>query len=800
MKRSLRAIRTQKSCLHTVFSFFLIILAVVLTGVSTVRTILDHYRAELPDVSTLTYYEPSLTTRIFASDGALIGTLYRENRTWTTFDDISPQLRDAILAIEDSRFYEHRGVDPKGVLRAIWSKATGSGGKQGASTITMQLARAMFLSPKQSMDRKLKEVLVAIEIEKSFTKDEIMELYLNQIYLGSGAYGVHAASNLYFGKKPKDLTAAEASLIAGLPQAPSEYSPFVDEKKAKIRQKLVLKRMHSTGKLTKTEYEAAKKEVDSQKFKNRKRKEFTILKVPYFTTYVIKQLYKQFDEEMLYRGGLNIYTTVDLKLQRKGEEIVKRRVAADTKYLNVHQAAFVTVENGTGYIRAMVGGTGWKDKAQFNRAWQAERQPGSSFKTFVYATAVECGYPPTTSIPDSPIDINGWKPKNSDGKFYGPMSMANALRQSRNVVAVRLLQVAGVNRVIQTARKMGITGKLQAVPSLALGAADLTVLEMADAISTFPNGGIRIPATPIKMITDRDGNVVIDHRFPEKKDVLSESTASYMMEMMRGVVTGGTATSAFMPNHEAGGKTGTTDSYRDAWFVGYTRDYTTAVWCGNDDYTKMWRSFGGDLPAGIWKEVMTFALRNTKPSKLPITRPNKVGMLVCTQSKQRVGPHCPNGQTELISPYGITKRSFCPLHGAPAWSPGKAVPKDKDADKDKDKDKSPTDEAAEAAAETAAPVNFDEPGSAPVPTQIEIPIEIPLDNPGDGQPAPVGGPAELPPPPADPVPPAPVELPPPPEPVDLPPPPAPAPEPVVIPIDPAPVPAPAPAQIEPADF
>ena len=766
MKRSLEKIKTRRSCLSTLFWIFLTVLGVGLTGISTVRTILDHYRAELPDVSTLTYYEPSLTTRIFASDGALIGTLYRENRTWTKLDNMSPFLEKAVLAIEDTRFREHHGVDPIGVMRAIISKASSSGDSQGASTITMQLARNLFLSPKQTLDRKLKEVLVAIEIEKSFTKNEILELYLNQIYLGSGAYGVYSASTLYFGKKPKDLTAAEASLIAGLPQAPSEYSPFESESAAKARQKEVLKRMLDVNYLNEADYKKALKEVDGQKFKNRKRKSFTILKVPYFTTFVIKQLYKQFDEEMLFRGGLNIYTTVDLKLQAKGEKVVKEFVARDEYALNVHQAAFVTVENGTGYIRAMVGGTGWKDKAQFNRAWQAERQPGSSFKTFVYSTAIECGYNPSTTVSDSPININGWEPKNSDGKFFGAMSMAHALQQSRNVVAVRLMQFTGPQRVIQTARKMGITGKLNPFYSLALGAADLTVLEMADAISTFPNGGVRIPASPIKMITDRDGNVVIDNRFPDKKDVLSESTASSMMEMMRGVVTGGTATAAFMPNHEAGGKTGTTDSYRDAWFVGYTRDYTTAVWCGNDDYSQMWRSFGGDLPAGIWKAVMTYALRNTKPSKLPITHPSKVGLLMCSDSHQRVGPSCPNTYRELVSRYNIPGQ-FCTLHGAPKYAPSSGTYTDTKTDY-----AAPTDKAAESAAAAPAIPVEPAPNDAPIPTQVEMPTEIPLD------PVPAEAVRNT---DVAPVAPQPVELPPPaPAPVELPP----APEPVVIPVAP----------------
>lgn len=773
MKRSIKKLEIRRGCLGTILWVFLAVLGIALTGASTVRTVLDHYRAELPDVSTLTYYEPSLTTRIYANDGTLIGTLYREARTWTKLEDISPHLEKAVLAIEDTRFYEHRGVDPIGVARALFSKASGGGDSQGASTITMQLARNLFLSPKQSMDRKLKEVLVAIEIEKSFTKREILELYLNQIYFGSGAYGVHSASWIYFGKKPKDLTPAEAALIAGLPQAPSDYSPFEDPQAAKERQKIVLQRMREVGALSQADYDKALKDVDAQKFRYRSVQEFTVLKVPYFTSFVIKQLYKQFDEEMLFRGGLNIYTTVDLKLQEKGEKIVKERIAADAAALNVQQAAFVTVENGTGYIRAMVGGTGWKDKAQFNRAWQAERQPGSSFKTFVYATAIECGYSPSISVPDSPINIQGWQPKNSDGKFYGMMSMASALQQSRNVVSVRLMQLTGPNRVIQLARKMGITGKMNPFYSLALGAADLTILEMADAVSTIPNGGVRVPASPIKLITDRDGNVVLDNRFPEKRDVLSESTASAMMEMMRGVVTGGTGTAAFMPEHEAAGKTGTTDSFRDAWFVGFTKDFTTAVWCGNDDYSQMWNSFGGDVPATIWRQVMTVALRNHKPSKLPITQPSKVGVLMCADSKQRVGPQCPNTYREAFGRFQVPSQ-FCTKHGAPSFAPGSGQASD---NKDSNKP-SPTDSAAKAAAETAAPVPQPDPGVPPEPTLIDLSGGASSGDPLSGEAPPPGPPSDgtfT----GDPPAPAPVELPPPPAPVELPP------APVEVPIAPA---------------
>ncbi|MCA9791880.1 MAG: hypothetical protein KC910_08790, partial [Candidatus Eremiobacteraeota bacterium] len=511
------------------------------------------------------------------------------------------------------------------------------------------------------------------------------------------------------------------------------------------------------------EFRKAVNQVREMKFQTNKRgAEFEVLKVPYFTTFVIKQLYKEFDEDLLYRGGLKIYTTVDLQLQNKAEKIVAEMVKRDEPYLNVHTGALVTVQNGTGFIKAMVGGTKWDDKNQFNRSWQALRQPGSSFKTFVYATAVECGYTPSTVVPDSPVQIGNWSPKNSDHRFMGAITMATALQYSRNVVAVRLMQLTGIQRVIDTAHSMGIQGKLNPFYSLALGAADVSPLEMADAVSTFPNQGVRIPATPIKIIYDKDGNVVMDNRYPKTKEVLSESTASSMMEMMRNVVQAGTGTRAYLENHEAGGKTGTTDSFRDAWFVGYTRDYTTAVWVGNDDFSQMWRSYGGDLPAGIWHEVMKYALRNTKSSKLPITHPVKVGLLVCADSKMRIGPNCPHAIRKLYARNSVPGR-FCTLHGPPTSVPTTAVSSDSKA--------KPTAKPVEKPTTAPQPlnVNFDNPAEIPVPTQVELPTEVPMVPEGGPAPVPAPVPVTAPPPvPVEAPPAAPVELPPPPEPVPVP--------------------------------
>lgn len=769
MSKISRDTRARRGCFAIVFWAVVMVFGAVMFAARTVETILDHYKSGLPDVTTLSHWEPALTTTIYSSDGQLIGTLFKENRTWTKLEDVSPHLVKAVLAIEDSRFYEHRGVDPIGVMRAFKAVLADSD-KQGASTLTMQLARALFLTPKQTYDRKIKEMLLAIEIEKAYTKDEILELYLNQIYLGAGAYGVHAASTLYFDKSAKKLTAAEACLIAGLPQAPTTYSPLVSEEAAKDRQRLVLGRMLQLNYLTQKEHDEALKEIDKMKFKHKQKREFTILKVPYFTTYVIKQLHREFDEDFLYRGGLKIYTTVDLKLQKKAEKLVREMVKKDTQYLNVHTGALVSVQNGTGYIKAMVGGTRWTKKNQFNRAWQAQRQPGSSFKTFVYSAALECGFSPQTVVPDSPLKIGNWEPKNSDHRFMGAITMATALQYSRNVVAVRLMQMVGPERVINLAHSMGIQGELKPFYSLALGATDLSPLEMADAVSTIPNLGIRVPASPIKIIYDKDGNIVRDNRFPKKEDVLSESTAINMMKMMRNVVLAGTAPNAFLKDHEVAGKTGTTDSFRDAWFVGYSKDYTTAVWVGNDDFSKMWRAYGGDLPARIWKEYMQFALKGKKPTKLPIRELNYVSVLMCADTKARIGPKCPRSYRKEVPKWGIP-RNFCRLHGAPqVVKAHKPIQKDDKTEKPKEQPKPPVDN-----------------GEPPIPTAVELPTEVPIVDP-----------IELPPPPPAEYP-DPVDIPPPveipvevaPQPVELPP----APEPVPLPVE---VP-PAPVEIPPSE-
>jgi penicillin-binding protein 1A len=635
------------------------VFAVAIVGFSVVQ----HFSKGLPDVGRLKGYEPSQTTRIYASGGELIATLFKENRTYSKIEEIAPVMCDAIVAVEDSRFRQHIGVDFRGVARAAIYDLQHRGAHQGASTITMQLARNLFLNPTRSFERKIREVLLSLEIEKKFTKDEILELYLNQIYYGSGAYGIASAAQLYFDKKPKDLTVAEASLLAGLPQAPSEFSPFVDEQAAKHRQVLVLGRMRDTGAITMAQYRQAIEETRKFEFHKKRDVSYELLKIPYFTTYALGQLAARYSEELLYRGGLTIHTTVDFKLQKTCEQILAEMIATDGKKLGADTGAIVLIENKTGYIRAMVGGTGWSQESQFNRAWQARRQPGSTFKPVLYAAAVEKGWTPQSTIEDSPLTVNIgrdeiWKPKNSDLTYMGKITLSDALKYSRNVAAVRLGQIVGIPEVIKLAYKMGVTEKLAPHPSLALGSVEVSPLEMATVYTVFPNEGIGVDVVPIKRVVDARQEAVEEHTFANKRDVLGPRTAQALVEMMKGVVDEGTAKNAILRDHDVAGKTGTTDSFRDAWFIGFTAEYTAAVWVGRDDNSQMKKSYGGDLPARIWKRVMMATLEGHKPSKFFLKDPTlqqsadasgtpapdtsrQIVLTVCKDTRLRAQPGCP---------------------------------------------------------------------------------------------------------------------------------------------------------------
>ena len=655
----------RSGCLRLLTALVCLFLGITVSGVTAVVALLNHYAESLPDVSRLRYFEPSETSRIYAADGKLIATLFKENRTFTPFDKISPAFIKAILAVEDSRFYQHRGVDPVGVGRALVSNVLRKD-KQGASTITMQLARNVYLSADQTFERKIKEMLLASQIEKKFTKDEILELYLNQIYFGGGAHGVQAAARTYYNKNASDLTTSEAALIAGLPQAPSEFSPLVSEKAALKRQKLVLGRMHDQGFISIKQLRAALLEARTPTFMTKKKPQFQVLELPYFTTWLIKKLADRYDEDLLYRGGLRIQTTVDPKLQLAAEQTVRSMVQTYGPGLHADCAALVCIENKTGYVRAMAGGLGWSKSSQFNRAWQSRRHPGSSFKPIVYAAAVEAGYSPDSIISDSPYtvrvsDTETWSPKNSDGGYMGAISMRTAIINSRNVVAVKLLMMVGIDQVIDLAYRMGITEKLFPNPSLALGAVDLSPMEMATAYTVFPNNGLRTEISGLKAIFDSAGNPVEDNTYPKQEEVLNEITASAMQDMMTSVVERGTGTMAQLPGYKVAGKTGTTDDYRDAWFVGYTPQYTCAVWVGNDNNARMANSFGGNLPARIWQRFMTIAMTGQPSLPFGTLERGRVSLIICRDSKKRATMNCYHTLRETFAP-GSVPTGFCPLH------------------------------------------------------------------------------------------------------------------------------------------
>ena len=608
---------------------FLAFLALV-AGAVGFAYVYKKYGTNLPDISTLETYRPAETTKILASDGSVISTLYQENRVWASYDKLSPWIVPALLATEDSRYFDHKGVDPIGIARVIFNTAVTGDAREGASTITMQLSRAVFPLGDVDWERKLKELFLAMEIERHYSKEKILELYLNQVYFGGGAYGIHSAAGVYFNKGPGQLTLSEAALIAGLIQAPSRFSPLEHPERAFVRQDEVLGRMKSVGAITQAQFDEAIVEREKMKFGDSSQRAFEVDRFPYFTSYVVSEVSARFSEEDLYRGGLTIVTTLDPALQTRAQEVLAAEVNALGWELNVDSGALVVLENGTGYIKALVGGLGWTPKNQFNRAYQTRRQPGSSFKPATYGTALESGYTPESRINDSAVtyqdgSAEGWSPKNSDGKFLGVITLRQALRGSRNVAAVKLLDAVGVDKVIDLAYRMGIRSAIPANLSIALGAVDASPLEMAEFYSVIANRGTRIAPSAIKVIKDSSGRVLEDHRGSEGRRVLSEQTALALISMLGDVVNSGTGTNAQVSGWPISGKTGTTDESRDAWFCGFSPYYVCTVWVGNDDNTPMYRSYGGDLPATIFRQVMSFALEGKEYKDFPAYTPGTEG-------------------------------------------------------------------------------------------------------------------------------------------------------------------------------
>ncbi|YAI81509.1 MAG: transglycosylase domain-containing protein [cyanobacterium endosymbiont of Rhopalodia sterrenbergii] len=574
----------------------------------------------LPDVRSLNNYAPPETTYIYDIKGRLLSRLHEEaNREVTTLKYMSPELKRAVLAIEDSHFYHHHGVNLTSIGRALWVNYKSGGVVEGASTITMQLVKNIFLSTDRTFNRKLSEAVLSLRVEQVFEKDKILEMYLNNIYWGHNNYGAQTAAESYFNKSASELNLAESALMAGLIQAPETYSPFINYSKSKQRQAMVLDRMRGLGWISAQEAEAAKKEP----LRMGKPTAWQNSKLPYVTDTVMEELKDKFGEEVTLKGGMRIQTSVDYYLQLKAKESVEkgyrnlRRWGISAKDL---QIALVSVDPRTHFIKAIVGGVDY-NKSQLNRVTQSRRQPGSSFKPFVYYAAFASGkFTPDSIVNDNPVSFrdgkNVYSPKNYGGNYRGPMPIRTALIQSRNVPAVIIGSKVGVSKVIEICRRIGIKSPLQAVTSLPLGAGDVTPLEMAGAYATFASNGWYSKPTAIVRITDSLGNVLLDNT-PEPQLVLDPWATANLTTVLQGVITSGTGRAANI-NRPAAGKTGTTDSERNVWFVGYVPQLATAVWVGDDANRALGRGVtGGGNAAPIWRDFMKQAMVNEPVKYFP---------------------------------------------------------------------------------------------------------------------------------------------------------------------------------------
>jgi len=511
-----------------------------------------------------------------------------------TSADLPPHLAQAIVAIEDRRFYQHSGVDLRGILRAGWRNTQAGATREGASTITQQLARLMFLTPERTIRRKVQEAILAVWLESQLKKEEILQRYLNTAYFGAGAYGVDAAARRYFGKKAGELSLSEAAMLAGLVRAPSQLAPTRNFGGAKERQELVLQAMVETRAITSAEADAAR----AQTVKLRTPPE-TPPGSNYFVDMVAGDVRRLLGSSS---GDLTLRTTLNMELQRLAEGVIERRLEAEGSKKNVSQASLVALGRD-GAVLAMVGGRDY-EASQFNRAMQAKRQAGSLFKLFVYLTALQRGYTPQSVVVDRPTQIGEWEPQNYSGGFRGSMTLRNAFVHSINTVAAQLGDEVGIPAIIDTAKRMGVQSALPAVPSLALGSAEVTLLEMTRAFGSVAAGAQIEPYT-VRSIAGSSQQALYTKTGAgaEFTGQLGVSRAM-MIDLLQGVVSEGTGKAARIPNIPIGGKTGTTQEYRDAWFIGFTPDLVVGVWVGNDDNTPMNRVVGGDLPANIWRDFV----------------------------------------------------------------------------------------------------------------------------------------------------------------------------------------------------
>ncbi|MFW8600004.1 penicillin-binding protein 1A [Desulfobacterota bacterium M19] len=602
---------------HIHLSVFLLTICLFLSVLIT-ASLYALIALHIPDISSLSRYNPPAATIIFDRDGREIGSAYLINRRLKTLKELPPLLPKAFIAAEDARFYSHPGVDGWSILRALVHNIRSGGRGQGGSTITQQVARALLLSPEKTYIRKLKEAILAYRMDKALGKNEILHIYLNQIYLGERSYGVGAAAMTYFHKPVEKLNLAEISILAGLPQAPSSYSPLTHFHKAKIRQAYVLNRMAEDGYITDQEARKAFAAPLSLQYSNNQQ-----VKADYFVQDIKNYIKKRYGD-LLTTGGLRVYTSLDSNLQNEAVMTLRHGLNQLTIRQNMSaaplQGALIAIDN-QGMVRALVGGNNFQ-ASQFDRATQAKRQPGSAFKPIIYAAALEAGFAPNSIIDDAPIEYkneNGvWRPKNFSGRFFGPTTLRNGLIHSRNIVAIKLLREVGLQRTIRLARSMGIKSPLKANLSLALGSSAVSLLELTNAYRVFAQAGKFQPPIFINKIIDRHDSI-LEQNHPRSRQVMSPETAFQMVKLMQGVIKNGTGHLAQGIPYAAG-KTGTTNHNMDAWFIGFTPRLCAGVWVGHDRYKSLGlRGTGGRAAAPIWHDFMQKATdyRSTADFKAP---------------------------------------------------------------------------------------------------------------------------------------------------------------------------------------
>lgn len=571
----------------------------------------------IPDIEALSHYRPPETSVIKDRYGTIIDRIYLENRIVVAVQDMPHLLPKAFIAAEDARFYDHSGVDSISILRALINNIRAGGRTQGGSTITQQVARSLLLSREKTYIRKIKEAILAYRIDKVLNKKQVLHIYLNQIYLGEKSYGVEAAAQTYFGKSVQQLSLAEIAILAGLPQAPSRYSPFKHYNQAKKRQGYVLNRMAAEGFISTS---AAQKAFGAPLHWAPQKNYFTYGR--YFLAHVRKIITKQYGSHLLSTGGLTIETSIDLQLQKQASISLEKGVAFwalrnGKGRKTLPQGALVCIENTTGYVRALIGGINFQ-RSQFNRATQARRQPGSAFKPLIFAQAFKTTFTPASIIIDEPLSLPGhkkhaWQPRNFSNKNFGPTTLYTALVKSRNIVTIKLLQHIGIDSIISLAKQIGIHSKLHPDLSLALGASEVSLLELTSAYTVFANKGNFTPPIFITTIYDRD-NRLLEQNLPRQRSVLDPATAYQITYLLQNVIRSGTGKKAWGLAGHSAGKTGTTDRNMDAWFIGYNPQLVTGVWLGFDVKKSLGKRETGGLACGpIWLDFMKKSMEGVKP-------------------------------------------------------------------------------------------------------------------------------------------------------------------------------------------